>query len=261
MREPIALGYLLARLSDTIADTTSAPLAERVAALASLREGRLPQLDALSDQLAHPGEKELCLRAGEIFDWLHQIPEREQQLIEQVLATITTGQAWDLEHFADPGASANEADLERYTYQVAGCVGEFWTKVGYLKLGEKFASENDREQLLTSGRSLGQGLQLINILRDLHEDLPAGRLYLGSAEPDQELFETHLKKCRHYLSDGHQYLPPLRNRRVRTATALPLYLAEATADLLEESGVETVRQRKVKVSRSEVWHTILRTLT
>jgi len=147
--------------------------------------------------------------------------------------------------------------------------------VGYAGLGERFAAPGDEPLLLESGRRLGQGLQLVNILRDLHEDLPAGRCYLpagelradgwdGASAPPAAVLEpvwNHwLATCRDHLAAGHDYVERVRNRRVRFSTKLPLLLAEATADRLARAGVERVMREKVKVGRREVRRAMLRAL-
>ncbi len=62
----------------------------------------------------------------------------------------------------------NWADLERYTFGVAGAVGGWMTQL--------FGIQDP--DVLARAHSLGHGMQLTNILRDVGEDLGRGRLYL-----------------------------------------------------------------------------------
>jgi len=64
------------------------------------------------------------------------------------------------------------ADLERYSYQVAGVVG--------LMLGPVLGAE--RNGFDSYGVRLGIAMQLTNVLRDIGEDLGEGRLYLPADE-------------------------------------------------------------------------------
>lgn len=64
------------------------------------------------------------------------------------------------------------ADLERYSYQVAGVVG--------LMLGPVLGAE--RRGFETHGVRLGIAMQLTNVLRDVGEDLGEGRIYLPADE-------------------------------------------------------------------------------
>ncbi len=104
--------------------------------------------------------------------------------IRRVIFRIAHGQALDLVRFGDGReltALATVTELDDYTYFVAGSVGEFWTRLCERHLAGKFAKLPEAE-MLRLGKRFGQGLQLINILRDLPEDLAAGRSYLPTDE-------------------------------------------------------------------------------
>ena len=281
MRAPVSLGYLLARASDTIADTATVPVAERRAALDGFRTA-LASGGALDVGLAaafapyqqHAGEAVLLRRLGECRDWLDAMSQSNRQAVISVLGEITTGQAWDLERFGDataerPACCGSDGELDVYTQRVAGCVGEFWTRVGFLNLGERFAAPSEEARMLEEGRSLGQGLQLVNILRDLGEDLRAGRCYLPMPALREAGWESDRAaalatvagqwriRCRDRLRPGWAYVRRLRRGRVRVATSLPLILAEKTVDRLDAAGAGAMTCR-VKVSRNQVWLALAR---
>src|SRR5439155_35330 len=72
------------------------------------------------------------------------------------------------------------ADLDRYTYLVAGCVGEFWTRLHIAhrpRLGGW-----DGAAMSATGVRFGKALQLTNVLRDVPADLRHGRCYLPARE-------------------------------------------------------------------------------
>lgn len=284
MRGPVSLGYLLARASDTLADTARVPVGERRAALAAFRRalevgGGAPKDlgRAFGPRQEHAGEAALLERLPECWAWLDSLDEANRQAIREVLGEITAGQAWDLERFGEadrdaPAFCATAGELNLYTYRVAGCVGEFWTRVGFLNWGSRFAPEEAEGELLSAGRSLGQGLQLVNILRDLGSDLEAGRCYL----PEEELVAAGWRRggrdaaletvaarwrdhCRSELRSGWSYVSRLRRGRARAATALPLILAEATVDALDAAGAAALT-RRVKVPRRAVWMAMARAL-
>ena len=97
---------------------------------------------------------------------------------------IIRGQTLDLQRFPKSGgviALQTAAELDEYTYLVAGCVGEFWTRICLAHL-PRYARESESE-LLRLGANYGKGLQLVNILRDIPADRRAGRCYL----PEEEL--------------------------------------------------------------------------
>jgi len=282
MREPVSLGYLLARASDTVADTASVSQELRLQWLDSFRqelvgkgEGRGGFPDRLKTGFAphqqHAGEKRLLERLTDCLEWLDQMDRANQHLVIKVLGHITHGQVWDVERFGasdrrHPGFVGTAKELEQYTYWVAGSVGEFWTEVGYCNWGGRFSQEAS-SGMREMGRKYGQGLQLVNVLRDLGEDLRNGRCYLpkdelmncgwdgeGGMPPADILMEVSGKwreQCREWIGAGRQYARHLPSRRVRFATVLPLLIAERTVELLEQAG-SGVLEKKVKVSRGEI---------
>ena len=268
-REPASLGYLLARLSDTIADAGSVPLKERKTLLEKLRLGLADSGDErgrseLFGQLAEladmpgwsAGEATLLRRSGEVVNWFDVQEPAERDLVSGVVSTIISGQAWDLTRFEDGRVIRLEedAELDEYTYRVAGCVGEFWTRLGALERGA-FARA-DFEEMMRLGRSYGQGLQLVNILRDLSEDWERGRCYLPGPEtssPEDVLRDRQRwqKLAEERLRCGLEYCRQLRGRRLGFASGLPALLGLLTLQRLSEAGWEDLRGT-VKVTRAEV---------
>ena len=157
------------------------------------------------------------------------------------------------------------ADLDEYTYLVAGCVGEFWTRTCFAHV-QNFSDRTESE-MTEMGVKYGKGLQLINILRDAGSDLRQGRCYFPADElqslgltPGQMLDEPAraepvLRKWREEaergIAAGMDYACAIRPRRVRFATALPALIGARTLALLREAGTQALK-RKVKVSRAEV---------
>lgn len=277
MREPVSLGYLLARFTDTIADAPGLGNQERLERLDEFRlviQGKKAALSGglteLSDKLEHPGERHLLRSSGDLFAWYDSLDSALRDHLSEVILTIIHGQSWDIRAFENGSHAAcgTRDDLLRYTYWVAGCVGEFWTKIGFTTLGGKFARPEDATAMLMNGRKLGQALQLINILRDLHEDLPLGRCYLPkddliavgwdghSALTATELspvFHKWLGVCHGFLEESDSYVKSVRDPRVRFCTRLPRLLAEDTVALLRKAGVNEVMRTRIKISRSDVW--------
>jgi farnesyl-diphosphate farnesyltransferase len=197
LRAPVAVGYLLARATDTVADTTAMPQPERQALLASLLqaiEAPADQLDSLKADLsaplarfaAHqsdPHERALMQALPDCLPLLHQLSCDDQASVRAVLAPITEGQTLDVSRFGQASASSpqtlhTEDELTHYTWLVAGCVGEFWTALcarhlrGFARL--------PTEHMHILGRQYGMGLQRLNIVRDAAADLAQGRCYLPS---------------------------------------------------------------------------------
>lgn len=285
VRSQIGLAYLLARTTDTIADTEIIALEQRLAALAALRArilGESPELPALGELTKHqglPAEQVLLKRIPEALSLLDQMEAGDRQLIREVLDVITSGQVLDLQRFAGAGenrliALQNEAELDDYTYRVAGCVGEFWTKICRKHLFPK--ADLNEAILLTQGIRYGKGLQLINILRDLPRDLRQGRCYVPTEslvrhgleaaqllKPESELkfrplYDDYLTLARNHLAAGWVYTQtlPWPCVRVRLACAWPILIGARTLKRLQKEAVLDPKHR-VKVTRIEVWTDVL----
>lgn len=290
IRPQIGLAYLLARTTDTIADTEIVPVEQRLEALQALR-GRIlgshrKPLDFgdLAKHQGSPAEREMLQRCEEALAVLESFNAADQQRIHAVLDIITSGQEMDVKRFA--GASAEKIialrtaeELDDYTYRVAGCVGEFWTRMCRAYLFP--AAELDDSWLLANGVRFGKGLQLVNILRDVPSDLRQGRCYLpakelaeaGLAPADllepknreklRPLYGRHLTEAEGHLQAGWAYTNalPWRCVRVRLACAWPILIGVKTVARLRAGNVLDPKER-IKISRSEVkgliWRSVLR---
>jgi farnesyl-diphosphate farnesyltransferase len=275
LREPVALAYLLARTSDTIADSSDVELDKRIELLdrfaraiagkeEAAMESEFAQLHASSG--VTDGENALLGSADEILRSLRNLSSEDQRDIRELLAIITRGQREDLTRWrGELTALSNAQELRQYTYLVAGCVGEFWTRICFRKV-QSFTARIEAD-MLEMGRNYGRGLQLVNILRDAGNDLRAGRCYfpedeLGDAglSPADLLkapaaflpvYQRWIAEARAGLDAGLEYCIAINPPRVRVATVLPAMIGVRTLELIEQSGLEALRTR-VKVPRGEV---------
>lgn len=270
LREPVALAYLLARASDTIADTPHVPAEVRLEKLHVLRQALAGKSDGFtglckSISPGTEGERLLLERLQECLEAFRAAAECDREAIADVLEKIVRGQELDLLRFSIRCEAVKTADeLEEYTYLVAGCVGEFWTRICALHL-PAFA-RLDKEHMSGLGVRFGKGLQLINILRDLPEDLRGGRLYL----PQQELLEAGadtatmegaepvFERWRHHalehMKAAYEYIAALPAGRVRYACILPWRIGILTLRKIGATPPWKTSER-IKVSRPEVRNT------
>ncbi|HEY5345773.1 MAG TPA: phytoene/squalene synthase family protein [Verrucomicrobiae bacterium] len=288
VRPQIGLAYLLARTTDTIADTEILPVAQRLEALQKLRERILGQTSAplnfgeLAQKQNLSAEKLLLEKVEDALALLQTLSAADLKLVCEVLTTITSGQELDLRRFANASAQnvvalETAAELDDYTYRVAGCVGEFWTKICRAHLFPN--ARLDEKQFVTDGICFGKGLQLVNILRDLPADLKTGRCYLPTQRLDEAklfpemllspanaqkflpLYHDYLDQAESHLAAGWRYTNtlPFGQFRVRLACAWPILLGVKTIEKLRVANVIELQQR-VKVSRGEVRQIIFRSL-
>ena len=172
IRDDVYLLYLVFRTLDDLVDEHDPDAPHRVAAVEAWAAGA----DA-------PRTREV-----EVLDSLamrHPIPRH-------ALRDFCAGMRFDMR----AGANETEADLDRYCYQVAGTVGV--TMAGLLGTTDPRADVPAAE--------LGMAMQRTNILRDIDEDLAAGRVYLAR--------ET-LERCGGSLEPGRR-AALLRNQIART---------------------------------------------
>lgn len=288
IRSPIGLAYLLARTTDTVADTDVLSPEDRLDALNDLRLcilGLDPQPLDFSRFLTgqgSPAESALLQRTNETLALLNACPTLDRSLIRQVLAVILSGQELDLRRFGHSTPSAlasltSEAELDDYTYRVAGCVGEFWTRICLAHLPTP--PDLDQAPLLANALRFGKGLQLVNILRDLPADLRQGRCYLPSdqlrtlglqprdlLDPASEprlrpLYDRWLDTARDHLAAGWTYTNTLPRQwvRVRLACAWPVLIGIRTLARSRTAPILNPAQR-VKISRGEVRSILLNSI-
>jgi len=272
MRGAASLGYLLARISDTIADAAAASTEMRLNALKQFQQAMevgsdLPRWPiSLLNAILDSRERHLMECTGEVMAWFGQMPMVEAELIRGVVMTIIGGQTLDLERFGNasgdqPVALVDEAELDDYTWRVAGCVGEFWTKLGLTTMGAAF-SHAPEDELLRQGIAYGKGLQLVNILRDISADLAVGRCYLPVGNPKDlaallECHEVWRARATAYLQEGLSYAGKLNSRRLRAASVMPAWIGQMTLDRIRGADWETLESH-VKVSRSRIYGSVIR---
>lgn len=277
LRGPLSLAYLLARLSDTVADSARASPARRLIALDSLSAaitGASPPClpPDITQGTPDPSERELLERANDLTARPARLPPAIRDAMTRTLTTIIAGQRADIERFEmsdDPlPAMPDAASLDQYTHQVAGCVGAFWTELCAILLPGSLARPADA--LIPESIRFGKALQLVNILRDLPEDLANGRCYLpadalraqgippdtiahdpSAATPVHREWQTI---ARDHIMAGGRYTQSLRGRRLRFACRMPLALAQATLDAVGPDAPT----RPIRISRTAVRRIALR---
>ncbi len=291
VRIPIGLAYLLARISDTIADTECIESAKRLEMLRVFREkvmgtgGKKILWKNLSERCEHEGESRMLLQAEEALHYLRKIQSDDSKEIRRVLDTILAGQEFDLIHFEPHAENAlitpnnlpplipleTEEEVDEYTYSVAGCVGEFWSRVCRRNLFPDAILPFPDRHWRKLGVDFGKGLQWVNILRDIPRDLRKGRCYIPATtlrkhqlsplhlldpkcyQQFRPLYTQYLQQAYQLLASGWEYTlaVPFSQMRVRVACALPILLGIQTLQQLSVQNPldpDTV----IKVPRKEV---------
>src|SRR2546426_116241 len=299
VRAQLGVAYLLARAADTIADTDLIEHPLRLQYLTRFREWVMDPIrreDVLREVQAallvlldnprsgsqtRPGERTLLTHLMECGHLLRSFAPPDQALISQVVGTLSHGMQKDLTRF--PGHTIQTGggqglvalrtldDLDQYTYDAAGCVGEFWTR---LMCAHRAALRRwDAEAMASVGIRFGKGLQLTNVLRDLASDLRRGRCYIPIAvlepaglRPTDLLDPATLPKFRpvltrllrialEHLDQGWLYTMaiPSREVRLRLGFAWPILFAVKTLQRLSASPSLFDPEVTLKMTRGEVY--------
>lgn len=258
-RREVTISYLLFRVADTFEDAASWPRGLRIEALE--RFGRLLQEPSEIEEVSRrwagevpceqPGYRDLLASLPEVFEaFLALSPEAVRLIREHTLRTAR-GMAAFVGRTSDEGELRlrDVADLKAYCYIVAGIVGELLTELFLLGRPEL---EPAVPRLRERARAFGEGLQLVNILKDSASDATEGRRYL----PDNVDRAEVVALARRDLSSAGEYVLSLQaagtERGLVAFTALPVQLAHATLDRLESAGPGS------KLTRPEVYAIVQR---
>ena len=280
-RGQIGLLYLLARVADTIADSKTGEtslLSSHLSAYNDAVQGRgedLPDLSELAELQDNEHEAELLRNVSDVVDGLQVYSTEDQERMLECLDIIVGGQLLDLQRFgpANEGGNIsaldNEEELDDYTFRVAGCVGVFWTKMSLAHL-MKLPPEEEA-LFMERGIRFGKALQMINILRDIPEDLRFGRCYIPETalktiglKPEdllddenlatfRPLYDRYLDLTNEHLEAATAYIRmiPDTQFRLRASCMLPVLVGQRTVTLLRDGNILNSEDR-IKVTRDEM---------
>ena len=289
VRDQVSLAYLFARAADAIADTDLIDRPQRLRFLQQFK-GQFAEDQACWDEVraiqtvlipcqTNSAERSLLERLEDCFRLYLNLSPEDRTRVRRLMTTLIKGMEMDLALF--PGDSARHltalktmADLDQYTYFVAGCVGEFWTDLmcGHLSS----LSQWNVTDMVRIGVRFGKGLQLTNILKDLSLDLQRGRCYVpepmlreaGLAPTDLlkkdvlPAFRPVLKRlvavAMEHLDQGWLYTMaiPRREVRLRLACMWPILSAGETLRLVLSSPNLLEPSVTLKISHSQVYRMI-----
>ncbi len=285
LRSQLGVAYLFCRAADTIADTRLLSRENRLESLHIFRgqfERESPSLDEIRSLGSRTGkaqripeEQALLRRLEECFEAYGRFCADDQVLVRKLVTTLTRGMEMDLTRFPaeESGKTAaleSDAELDLYTYHVAGCVGEFWTdlEVAHLRALGHWSLSEMREK----GIRFGKGLQMTNILRDVDRDLGIGRIYFSaerlaavgltaeelragrSRRKLKPILDDYLAVTLEHYRAGWEYTLAIPRQlvRLRLACAWPLLIGLRTLALIGASPDPYAPGTIHKVPRPEV---------
>ncbi len=257
-REAVSIGYLLCRAADALEDSWPGN-ADEIRARFRLLLDSLGEDDAPAESLAAQargattGESDLELVAGlpRVRRVWRALPPGDREILAECVRTMATGMCRYAARAAErpPGTPYldTEDELHDYCWVVAGCVGMMLTRLFNVRVPAGDPAMQRRQ--LELAPTVGEALQLTNILLDWSADARRGRCYLpaawlaehglaprdlvGSARPGVAALELRLEaQARAALARVPDYLdalPPLAVR-YRLFALLPALWGLASLD-------------------------------
>ncbi len=260
-RNTTCLAYLLFRIADTLEDAETWSRAQRQEALAEFGELlKAPDLHSArsmsqrwlaASPTTHAGYRALLEAVPEVMAEVEGLETGNRRIVLDHALRTEIGMHGVLDRADAQGrVRINDlAELKAYCYVVAGIVGELLTAL----FVHNAPSLRAVEEILTRHQlEFGEGLQLVNILKDESVDRGEGRSYLPVAVARAEVLEL----AKSDLAGARRYIAALREggapRGFVAFTALSEELAEASLVRLERDGPGA------KVSRIEVFEILAR---
>ncbi|PYQ53829.1 MAG: hypothetical protein DMF59_00695 [Acidobacteria bacterium] len=252
-RQQVTIAYLLFRIADTFEDASHWPVADRLAALdefcSLLRTTDWSEAQRLASKWCakrpspHAGYTRLIADIPLVIDAFTKLPPQEIDVIREHVIRSAKGMARFVA--MTDNVSLQLADLEQlraYCYAVAGIVGEMLTELFLLRAPQL---RGTAPLLRARAASFGEGLQLVNILKDSLADASEGRTYIPPGVKRSDIIElarTDLESATEYTLALHSSGAP---SGIISFAALPVALAVATLDKMATSNATKIARPTV----------------
>jgi farnesyl-diphosphate farnesyltransferase len=238
LQEAVASGYLCLRAIDEVEDHPGLEgriKAKLLRALSLVLQAQTSVENFTHDAFEQIFESfvldlpEVTTRIGE---WACLAPKFIAPRIWEATAAMADRMANWVSHGFKVGT---KADLDRYTYSVAGSVGlllcDLWSWFEKVQI--------DRSH----GIQFGRGLQLVNILRNRKEDLARGVDFYPEGWTDNDMFSY----ARRNLDEFEEYARSLPRTTFMKFVSIPRALAYATLDALLKGHEKLTRDEVVGI--------------
>lgn len=253
----VTVAYLLFRLADTFEDASVLwREEEQRSALAQfadlVREPSLQEARALAESWSanppteHVGYLELLERTPEVIASFLSLSPSAREVVGHHTIRTAEGMSSVVERTGGDGVLRLDSiqDVQDYCYIVAGIVGEMLTDLFLL---ERPHLEAVATYLRERAARFGEGLQLVNILKDSAGDVVEGRDYLPAGIARADFFGL----ARADLLAATEYTLAIQEAGgpdgIVLFTGLPVELAWATLAKVEKKGPGA------KITRPEVY--------
>jgi farnesyl-diphosphate farnesyltransferase len=282
--------YLICRLLDSIEDAPDLPIAKKREALDiaieslssfyKVGENSTYFTEIASQSRIKKWEKVLLTNSADLFGCFAVFPENIWKITRKWAAEMAKGMKKYAFGKDKPGIRLKTiAELDEYTYYVAGTVGNLLTDM-FSRREHKIPI--DRQKIMYQNAvQFGKALQLVNIIKDSRVDITEGRCYVpeelfrkynsdinsfsDSRDTDNIkcIFLELIRYAEKYLEHAIEYIRaiPTKNWRIRLGCIWPVALAYKTLWWLEKNLDEFIKgSTTFKINRKDVKKTIRATL-
>ncbi len=231
LQKAVGAAYLCMRALDEIEDhpTLASPVkGELLDAISLALQANVQEVSGVLGQYRHV----LPEVTGCLEQWLFLAPEDIAPRIWEAVASMAVRMAyWARQNWR----IQTVADLNRYTFGVAGAVG--------LLLSDLWAWYDGTQTNRLEAVGFGRGLQAVNILRNRAEDLARGVDFYPATWEDQDMRTYALRN----LSLAVTYTQALPPGPILECCRIPLALAYATLDILAEGKGKLSREQALQI--------------
>lgn len=233
LKEAVTSAYLCMRAIDEIEDHEELADPLKIELLSGVYEAfQSSDIIGSIQNLLAPHKAALPEVSMRLDEWLILCPPTAMPIIKQYIAKMSL----EMSEWVENGWNIHtEEDLDRYTYSVAGMVGEMLSELWLWHDG----TQSDRDKAIAFGR----GLQAVNILRNKLEDANRGVNFF----PDGWGFKEMQQYTRRNLQLADSYIADLKQGPALKFCKVPLALAHATVNLLAAGGNKLTRDAVLKI--------------
>lgn len=233
LKEAVTSAYLCMRAIDEIEDHEELTDQLKVELLNGMHEAfQSPNITEAAQKILTPYQDVLPAVSMRVHEWALLCPSSIAPTVYRYIAMMAQQMG---EWVAAEFKIQTEDDLDRYTYSVAGMVGEM--------LSELWLWHDGTETDLVKAVGFGRGLQAVNILRNRTEDLERGVDFYPEGWGKKEM----LQYTRRNLKLADEYIGDLKKGPALSFCKIPLTLAHATVNLIAAGGNKLTRDAVMKL--------------
>lgn len=234
--DAVASSYLCMRAIDEIEDHATLSQTNKIILLREISKlitkSNLNTLEDDINTVLLPYSKELPEVTMLLPQWLKLVPNTIQYRLHDAISRMSNGMA---EWVSKSWNITSKADLDEYTFYVAGIVGEMLSSI--------WVWFSNIETNPTLAVAFGRGLQAVNIVRNREEDLKRGVNFYPVGWDDKDM----LAYARQNLLSAELYTETLPHGPIYNFCKIPLVLAHATLDVISMGADKLTRQHVAKI--------------